>query len=60
MYRVILWGMGNGYDDFVSHRGLDMVDVVAIIDKEKRGYKKIDGIPVISPEEFEHNIRGVF
>ena len=51
MYKVVLWGLGDGYNSFVSHHGLDMVEVIAIVDKEGWCYKKIDGIPVIQPEE---------
>ena len=56
MYNVILWGLGDGYNSFVSCRGLDMVNVLAIADSERWCYKSIDGIPVIKPEEIKEGI----
>lgn len=51
MYKVILWGMGPGYNIFVSYRGLDMVEVTAIVDKKDWEYKSVDGIPIKKPED---------
>lgn len=48
MYKVALWGLGDGYNVFVSHHGLDMVEVVAIADKLAGLYKCVDGIPVVT------------
>ncbi len=55
MYKVVLWGAGTGYNIFTSRGGHSMVDVVAITDSVLGSvYKKIDGIPVIKPEELLH------
>ncbi len=51
MHKVVLWGLGEGYNTFVYLHGHDMVDVIALIDKNRNYYKSIDGIPIISPEE---------
>lgn len=40
MYKVVLWGLGQGYNVFVSNHGLEMVDVVAIADKIRGGVCK--------------------
>lgn len=37
MYRVVLWGIGDGYNVFIQLRGHEKVDVVALVDKEPRG-----------------------
>ena len=50
MCKVALWGLGDGYNDFVSHHGLEMVNVVVIIDKQAKLYRCIDRIPVITPD----------
>lgn len=51
MYDVVLWGTGGGYNHFVSLHGLDMVNAIAIVDGQGSCYKKIDGIPVIAPND---------
>lgn len=51
MYRVALWGIGKGYDLFTSLHGHEMVEVVAIADRRSAYYEKVDGIPVINPNE---------
>lgn len=52
MYKVALWGTGNGYNLFSSHHGHSMVEVVAITDSKWSGYyKSIDGIPVVPTEK---------
>ena len=33
MYRVVLWGLGEGYNSFVTLRGYEGVEIVAIVDK---------------------------
>lgn len=50
MYRVVLWGIGDGYNVFIQLRGHEKVDVIALVDKEPKGIKSIDDIPVISPQ----------
>lgn len=51
MYKVALWGAGDGYNVFVANHGLEMVEVVAIADKLAGLYKSIDNIPVVAPNE---------
>lgn len=48
MFKIVLWGIGEGYNEFIRFRGYETVNVVAIVDREKR-YKYLDGIPVIHP-----------
>ena len=50
MYKVILWGMGDGYNSFIKLHGYEMVDVVAIIDSDTKKIKKLDGIQVVEPQ----------
>ncbi len=51
MYKVALWGIGEGYNIFTSLRGHDLVEVVALTDNETRSITSIDGIPVICPKD---------
>lgn len=51
MYKVVLWGLGDGYNYFTYLRGHEMVEVVAVTDKQGFVYKKVDGIDVIKPED---------
>lgn len=51
MYKVALWGAGEGYNLFTSLHGHSLVNVVAIVDKERGLIRNIDGIPLISPME---------
>ena len=51
MYKVILWGAGQGYNRFVSFRGYEQVQVVAIVDNRVITPKRIDGIEVISSKQ---------
>lgn len=51
MYRVALWGLGEGYNVFTSCHGYEMVEVVAIADKKGKLYKQIDGIPIVVPQK---------
>lgn len=58
MYKVVLWGCGNGYNTFVSHRGYEQVEAVGITDSDISCYKVIDGIPAVSKNEvFEAKIK---
>lgn len=66
MYKVVFWGIGDGYNFFTSLHGHDMVEVVALVDSNKGGYyQKIDGISVIKPDNliadisFDYLIVGV-
>lgn len=51
MYNVVLWGMGKGYDLFTACKGHDMVNIIAMADSYVSEYSKIDGIPIIRPED---------
>lgn len=51
MYKVVLFGLGGGYDRFVSFGGLEKVDVIAITDKNCKFFKYIDGIPVVDLDD---------
>ena len=51
MYKVVLWGLGHGYDVFTYLHGHEMVDVVAVTDRECYFRKQIDGIPVVRVDE---------
>ena len=53
MYRVMLWGVGEGYNVFTQLHGHDQVNVVAIADNNPGCMKLIDGIPVIVPEKIK-------
>lgn len=58
MYRVVLWGAGDGYNLFTQLHGHNQVNVVAVADKNPGCMKFIDGIPVIVPErinEYEYD-----
>lgn len=48
MYNIVIWGIGDGYNEFVSSHGLQMVNVVAVTDKRSDLYNYIDGIPVVA------------
>lgn len=37
MYKVALWGIGEGYNFFTSLHGHDMVEVVALVDSARGG-----------------------
>lgn len=54
MYKVALWGLGEGYNMFVSHHGFEMVEVVAVADSLARLYHTIDQIPVVAPVELSN------
>ena len=49
--KAVLWGGGHGYDVFVQLRGLDMLNVLAITDNADLYVSRIDGIPVVKPNE---------
>ncbi len=52
MHKVALWGVGDGYNLFSQLHGFEMVEVIVIADTKMGGiYNKIDGIPVIFPNE---------
>lgn len=51
MYKVALWGIGVGYNTFVSLNGYSHVEPVAITDSDAKSLKKIDGIPVITKSD---------
>ncbi|MBP9996334.1 MAG: DUF1919 domain-containing protein [Lachnospiraceae bacterium] len=50
MHKVILWGMGDGYNRFVSYRGYEQVEIVALVDSGNMYHSQIDGIPIINPK----------
>lgn len=41
MYKVALWGAGDGYNLFTSLHGLSMVEVVAMADSRLGGTTKV-------------------
>ncbi len=51
MYKVALWGMGEGYNLFIQLHGHEQVQVVAITDNLVGGVKSLDNIPVVPPSE---------
>lgn len=52
MYNVVLWGgAGEGYDLFTACKGHNMVNIIAMADSYVNEYSKIDGIPIIKPED---------
>lgn len=54
-YSVVLWGMGVGYNDFISRQGHHMVDVIAIVDKKRGVFGfSMDGVPVITKEKIKN------
>lgn len=49
MYKIALWGIGEGYNLFTQLQGHEKVNVVVIVDNKTNGVRTIDNIPVIAP-----------
>lgn len=49
VYKVALWGIGEGYNLFTQLGGFEKVEVVVLVDKNMRGTTYIDNVPVSPP-----------
>lgn len=53
MHTVLIWGCGNNYNTLLTHKCFSRggIQVNAVIDSNNFYYKKIDGFPLIGPED---------
>ena len=53
MYKVALWGIGDGYNLFSQLKGHEMVEVVVITDRNCSHISTMDGKPVVEPRRLK-------
>ena len=53
MYKVALWGIGDGYNLFLQLKGYEMVEVVVITDRNCSHISTMDGKPVVEPRRLK-------